>query len=81
MRTTAVDTIKLAWAIYRCPLRRHLRIGQLLENASQTLDPGYTSNCIRADLFNQENRELIGHVARYADRLARRPETVNDGRT
>jgi hypothetical protein len=68
MRTTIGDILRLAWALYRCPARRDMRIGQLIENAAQQRDPCVTSNIPRAQLFYQENSSLTYNVAKFWER-------------
>lgn len=57
MRTSFLDILRLAWALYRVPhLRRNLRIGQLFENVS-TGSP---------TLYYIENNRLVARLNEYA---------------
>jgi len=53
VRTTVWQIIQLAWAIYRNPARKHLRIGQIIYN------------CGPPDAFHIENQALINCVKRH----------------
>lgn len=69
-RTSVGDILRLAWALYRCPARRDMRIGQLIENAAQQPDPTVTMSRPRAQLFYQENSSLTYNVSKFWERTS-----------
>lgn len=69
MRTSLKDILRLAWAIYRCPMRKDLRIGQLLDSAVKTEDPTVTTNFGSPPLFYIENGPLVNRVADFDRRI------------
>jgi methyl coenzyme M reductase subunit D len=53
MRTSLLDIARLAWTLYRHPHRKHLRIGQIVVNATVR---------VGRDAFYVENSELVEHI-------------------
>lgn len=56
MRTTTWQIIKLAFALWRHPHRKHLRIGQILVNANTRA---------RIDTFYVENDAMLENIKEF----------------
>jgi hypothetical protein len=53
MKTSVLDILRLAWALYRHPARYEQRIGQLIYNATHG-DPFYFENQVLAMLIRRD---------------------------
>lgn len=65
MRTSLMDILRLAWALWRHPERRAMRIGQMICNSHRSAH----SRLSQPPLFYVENQDLLKNIKQSHDVL------------